>query len=62
MSKTCKSMDEAEKTQAHYKSTKGVESRIEEKNDEFLVYRIPDDKVLKSIAYSPADLERIVTK
>lgn len=60
MSKTCKSIEEAEITQLHYKETKGVESRIEEKNGEFLVYRIPDDKVLKSVAYSPADLKSIV--
>lgn len=62
MSKTCKSMDEAKKTQAHYKATKGVDSRIVQKNDEYLVYRIPDDKVLKSVAYSPADLKSIVER
>ena len=62
MSKTCKSMDEAVKTQAHYKATKGVDSKIVEKNSEFLVYRIPDDKVLKSVAYSPADLKKIVER
>lgn len=62
MSKTCKSLEEAQKTQAHYKATKGVDSKIEEKNGEYLVYRIPDNKVLKSIAYSPADLKSIVER
>jgi len=56
MSKTCKSMEEAEATQKHYKENKGMESRIEERNGEFLVYRIEDGKVLKSVNYSPADI------
>ena len=62
MSKTCKSMNEAEKTRGHYKATKGVDSTIVEKNGEYLVYRIPDNKVLKSVAYSPADLKSIVER
>lgn len=62
MSKTCKSQNEAEKTQEHYKATKGVDSKIVEKDGEYLVYRIPDDKVLKSVAYSPADLKSIIEK
>ena len=33
-----------------------------EKNGEYLVYRIPDNKVLKSVAYSPADLNSIVER
>lgn len=56
MSKTCKSRDEAIATQNHYKNTKDTDSIIEEKNDEFLVFRIPDRKVLKSVNYSPADI------
>ena len=62
MSKTCKSMNESEKTRGHYKATKGVDSTIVEKNGEYLVYRIPDNKVLKSVAYSPADLKSIVER
>jgi len=42
MSKTCKSLDVAKQTQAHYKSE--------------LVYRDGDNKVLKSVEYSPADI------
>jgi predicted HAD superfamily Cof-like phosphohydrolase len=56
MSKTCKSIEEAEATQKYYLETKGTESIIEEKGDEFLVYRKADHKVLKSVKYSPADI------
>lgn len=60
MSKTCKSKDEAIATQKHYLESKGVESIIEKKGDEFLVYRLEDRKVLKSVAYSPADMQGMV--
>ncbi len=56
MSKTCKSMDVAKRTQAYYKSEKGTESHIVQKGDEYLVYRDGDNKVLKSVEYSPADI------
>lgn len=57
MSKTCKTMEEAIATQKHYKETKDTDSYIEESNGEYLVYRTEDSKVLKSINYSPADIE-----
>ncbi|MFK8105039.1 MAG: hypothetical protein AB8G15_21155 [Saprospiraceae bacterium] len=60
MSKTCKSREEAEATAAHYKATKGVDSYIQQAGDVFLVYRKSDDKTLKSINYSPADLKSIL--
>lgn len=60
MSKTCKTLDEAHRTQAHYKESKSVDSEVVEKNGEYLVYRIPDRKVLKSVDYSPADIKSIV--
>lgn len=56
MSKTCKTKKEAEETQQFYAENKGMESEIKESNGEFLVYRINDGKVLKSINYSPADI------
>ena len=62
MSKTCKTMDEARATQEHYKVNRGMTSQIEESNGEFLVFRIEDGKVLKSINYSPADLKSIIEK
>ena len=60
MSKTCASMEEAEATRMHYKQTKNVDSYIVEEGDKFLVYRSSDNKTLKSINYSPADLKTIL--
>lgn len=60
MSKTCKTIKEAELTQKHYEENKGMKSTVEESNGEFLVYRIEDGKVLKSINYSPADIKGIL--
>lgn len=62
MSKTCKTMEEAEATQKHYLETKGTESFIEAKDGEFLVYRKEDKKVLKSVKYSPADIKGLLEK
>ena len=60
MSKTCKSLQEAEQTQKHYLETKGTESVIERKGNEYLVYRLSDRKVLKSVNYSPADIPSFI--
>jgi predicted HAD superfamily Cof-like phosphohydrolase len=60
MSKTCKTMEEAEATKAHYEKTKGAKSYIEKKGDEFLVFRKEDGKVFKSVNYSPADIKSIL--
>lgn len=60
MSKTCKSIEVAEATQKHYKDKDGTESNIKTKGNEFIVYRIPDGKVLKSIEYSQADLAKLL--
>lgn len=60
MSKTCKSPQEAIATQEHYLNEKDTESFVVELDKEYLVYRSEDKKVLKSINYSPADLESIV--
>jgi len=56
MSKACKTVEEANQTIAHYRKTAGTESYYKEIDGLFLVYRLPDDKTLKSINYSPADL------
>jgi predicted HAD superfamily Cof-like phosphohydrolase len=60
MSKTCKTLQEATDTQKHYQESKGTESYVVEKEGEYLVYRKEDSKVLKSVKYSPADLENIL--
>ena len=62
MSKTCKTLEEAEATMAYYKETKGVESYVKQEGDVFLVYRSSDNKTLKSIQYSPADLKKILNE
>jgi len=56
MSKACSTEEEAQKTLEHYKQKDGTEGYYKEINGKFLVYRTSDDKVLKSINYSPADL------
>jgi hypothetical protein len=60
MSKTCKSLEEAKATQQHYIDRDGTESYIRQEGDVWLVYRSSDNKTLKSVNYSPADLEKIL--
>jgi predicted HAD superfamily Cof-like phosphohydrolase len=60
MSKTCHSKEEAEATQRYYFEKDGTESYIHEEGEHWLVYRKGDNKTLKSINYSPADLEKIL--
>lgn len=63
MSKMCVSVADVEATLEHYKRTKGTEGYFEKINEaEFLVLRKADDKVLKSISYSPADLKSILAR
>ncbi len=57
MSKACKSEAEARKTVQFYKEYHDCEASYQQEGDLFLVYRTPDHKVLKSVNYSPADLE-----
>jgi len=59
MSKACNSVEEAEATMKHY-AEKGTESYYKEIEGKFLVYRKGDDKTLKNINYSPADLKSII--
>lgn len=59
MSKACKDEEEAKATQAHYQA-KGVASYYKEVDGLFLVFREDDNKTLKSINYSPADLKSIL--
>ena len=62
MSKACKSVEEAAQTIEHYRSTADTESYHNEIDGLFLVYRTSDNKTLKSINYSPADLGGILSK
>lgn len=59
MSKACLNVAEAEATVAHYQA-KGTECYYKEDSGKYLVYRTADDKTLKNINYSPADLSGII--
>jgi len=59
MSKACDTVEEAEQTIAHYKE-KDQDSYYEKKDGKYLVFRKQDNKTLKSINYSPAELTRLV--
>lgn len=61
MSKSCSSVSEAEETIKFYKENKGVDCYYKEIDGHFLVYRTGDNKTLKSVNYSPADLKGILT-
>ena len=62
MSKACKSVEEADLTIDYYKNTANTESYHKEIDGLFLVYRTADNKTLKSVNYSPADLGGILAK
>ena len=60
MSKVCEDYSTAEETIAFYKEKDGTQGFIQESHSGYLVYRSTDKKVLKSVNYSPADLEKIL--
>ncbi|MGY3055373.1 putative HAD superfamily Cof-like phosphohydrolase [Pedobacter sp. UYEF25] len=62
MSKACKTIEEAEQTIKFYFDKDKTESYFKEVDGLFLVFRTSDDKTLKSINYSPADLPTILNK
>ncbi|NQZ75079.1 MAG: nucleoside triphosphate pyrophosphohydrolase family protein [Ekhidna sp.] len=62
MSKACDTEEEAKETVDHYKSAKDTDAYYEERDGKWLVYRKGDNKTLKSINYSPADLKKILEK
>ena len=62
MSKACNSEEEAEATVQHYKDKDGTEAYYKQEDGKFLVYRKGDNKTLKSVNYSPADLNTILGK
>ncbi len=59
MSKACSTEQEAQATVEHY-ATKGTESYYQADGDKFLVFRKDDNKTLKSINYSPADIPTVL--
>ena len=60
MSKVCADHQTAEETLQYYLDRDGTKGFIKESESGYLVYRESDKKVLKSVKYSPADLERIL--
>lgn len=60
MSKACRSEQEARETVDHYNKKDGTECYYKQEGDKWLVYRRSDNKTIKSIYYSPADLEGVL--
>jgi predicted HAD superfamily Cof-like phosphohydrolase len=60
MSKACASIEEAEATVKHYQNNHNTACFYEESDGKYLVYRSEDRKTLKSIFYSPANLEKFI--
>lgn len=60
MSKACSSEDEAKLTVAHYLEKDGTECYYRQVEGKWLVYRKSDNKTIKSIQYSPANLNKIL--
>ena len=56
MSKACDTEDDAKATVEHYRKKDGTECYYQEAEGKWLVYRKSDNKTIKSINYSPADL------
>jgi predicted HAD superfamily Cof-like phosphohydrolase len=60
MSKACQTEEEAQATVLHFKEKKGEDCYYKEVEGLYLVYRTSDNKTMKSINYSPADLASIL--
>lgn len=61
MSKACETLEQAEATIAHYtKQGSPCYSVYDDKQEVYIIYRTSDDKLLKSIDYSPANLKPII--
>ncbi|HCW08877.1 MAG TPA: hypothetical protein DGG95_16090 [Cytophagales bacterium] len=60
MSKACNSEAEAIATVEFYKTKDGTECYYQEESGKWLVYRKADNKTIKSVNYSPADLKKII--
>ncbi len=62
MSKACNSEEEAIATVEHYKRKDGTDCYYKQEEGKWLIYRTADNKTLKSIHYSPADLQGIISR
>jgi len=59
MSKSCATEEEAQATVDHY-SGQGIKAYYTGLEGEYLVYRKSDNKTLKSVKYSPANLKKFL--
>ena len=59
MSKACLTVEQAEATVKHY-GQQGIECSYTQHDGKYLVHRNTDNKVMKSIYYSPANLKSIL--
>jgi len=60
MSKACNSEEEANQTVQFYKEKDGTECYYKKEGNKWLVYRKSDNKTIKSVNYSPADLDKVL--
>ena len=60
MSKSCSTEEEAQATVTYYQNERDTPCYYKEVDGKYLVFRTSDQKTLKSIAYSPADLKSIL--
>ena len=60
MSKACNSEEEASATIKHYLEKDGTACYALREGNKWLIYRQSDQKTLKSIRYSPAELQKLV--
>lgn len=60
MSKACNSEAEAIETVEYYRKKDGTACYYKEESGKWLVYRTADNKTIKSIHYSPADLDGLL--
>ena len=62
MSKACQSEQEAIETVRYYLEKEGTECDYLKEGERWLVYRKKDRKTIKSVGYSPADLQSILER
>jgi predicted HAD superfamily Cof-like phosphohydrolase len=60
MSKACNTEDEAKRTVQFYKDKDGTECYYKKEEGKWLVYRTSDNKTIKSVSYSPAELDKFL--
>lgn len=62
MSKACSTEEEAVQTVEHYRMKDGTECYYRREGEKWLVFRKSDNKTIKSVGYSPANLRQILER